>query len=209
MSGTVGLSLFSANPVGMDAETGGDSTVTLLATDADDTSGRLDIARVRHRVVRHADQAASVTYEVRTFGRFHDWELSRHDRHFVIELDADGEPGAERNITIYAVDGRLRADLVSNATRERLVRLSVSRRDHQTLEVRGSADVVGARKVFWTSNFHRRGVRSCGWVDGWPLTCQDSVPDRGWLRLDRSAWPPADHEKRVATVRSGPDLVSQ
>lgn len=204
LTAVVGVS--AADAVGGDGEAASRSTVTLVATDVEDTAGRLDISHVRHRVVPRDDGPARVTYEVRTVDRFSDASLSRRQRHFVIELDLDRERGSERNITVYARHGQLRADLISNASREVLTELAVARRNDRTIVVRGTADEVGARKVFWTSNFHRTGVRRpCGWSAGWPVTCQDTVPDRGWFRLDRSAWPSSQGvEQSSSAPRSRP-----
>lgn len=166
------------------------TSVTMTATDRDDTEGPLDIRRVRHRVATH-DDWTRLAYTVRTQGRFDGGDLSWRHRHFVIELDTDGEPGAERNVTIFGRDGRLRADLIFNATREVIAHLAVARLDSRTVSVVGSRAQIGARRLFWTSNFHRSGVPACGWAGGYPITCEDSVPDRGWLRLDRMAWPKA------------------
>jgi hypothetical protein len=168
------------------------STITTTATDANDTAGPLDVRRVRHRVVGD-DRWARLTFTVRAQRPFDDTDLSWRQRHFILELDVDGEPGAERNITIFGHEGDLRADLISNATRTVIAHLPVTRIDDRTLRVFGPRRLVGVRKVFWTSNFHRTGAPACGWSDGHPITCQDSVPDHGWLRLDRLAWPtPSD-----------------
>lgn len=163
-------------------------TITTTVTDANDTAGPLDVLKVRHRVVgtRHW---ARLAFTVRTQRAFDDAQLSWRHRHLILEMDTDGEPGAERNITIFSRKGRLRADLISNATRRVIAHLTVFRVDKRTLRVVGPRRLVGVRKVFWTSNFHQSGSPACGWSDGYPITCQDSVPDRGWLRLDRMAWP--------------------
>jgi hypothetical protein len=168
------------------------STITTTVTDANDTAGPLDVLRVRHRVVGD-ERRARLSFTVRVQGPFDDADLSWRHRHFILEMDIDGEPGAERNITIFGRDGELRADLISNATRRVIAHLAVVRVDERTLRVFGPRRLVGVRKVFWTSDFHRTGVPACGWSNGHPITCQDSVPDRGWLRLDRLAWPtPSD-----------------
>ncbi|MGH3453487.1 MAG: hypothetical protein ACRDPQ_18405 [Nocardioidaceae bacterium] len=164
------------------------TTVTTTATDADDTKGRLDVLRVRHRAVTDGPRT-TLAFTVRTQRQFDDIELSWRHRHFVVELDTDGQPGAERNVTIFGRDGELRADLISNATRKVIAHLTAVRVDERTVRVLGPRRLLGARKVFWTSNYHRTGVPGCGWSDGHPITCQDSVPNRGWLRLDRAAWP--------------------
>jgi hypothetical protein len=167
---------------------GGRATITTTVTDADDTAGPLDIVRVRHRVTGD-ERWARLTFTVRAQRPFDATDLSWRHRHFILEMDINGEPGAEHNITVFGRDGELRADLISNATRTVIAHLPVTRVDKRTLRVFGPRRLVGVRKVFWTSNFHRTGVPACGWSDGHPVTCQDSVPDRGWLRLDRLAWP--------------------
>ena len=164
------------------------TTITTTVTDGNDTAGPLDVLKVRHQVVGDRSRAR-LAYTVRTQRAFDDAQLSWRYRNFVLELDTDGERGAERNVTIFARDGQLRADLISNATREVIAHLAVIRIDKRTLRVFGPRRLVGARKIFWTSNFHQRGIPACGWSNGHPITCQDSVPDRGWLRLDRIAWP--------------------
>jgi len=166
----------------------GRPVITTTVTDRDDTAGPLDVVEVRHRVVGDED-GARLAFTVRSQRRFDDADLSWRHRHFILELDTDGEPGAERNVTIFAREGVLRADLISNATRTVIAHLGIVRVDERTVRVLGPRRLLGARKVFWTSNFHRSGVPACGWSDGYPITCQDSVPDRGWLRLDRLAWP--------------------
>lgn len=171
-----------------EAPSSGRSTITTTVTDGDDTAGPLDVVKVRHRVVGN-EHWARLAFTVRTQRAFDDAQLSWRHRHFILELDTDGQPGAERNVTIFSRDGDLRADLISNATREVIAHLSVVRIDKRTLRVVGPRRLIGVHKVFWTSNFHQRGVPACGWTDGYPITCQDSVPDRGWLRLDRLAWP--------------------
>jgi hypothetical protein len=170
------------------AEPDSSRSITTRVTDADDTGGPLDIVAVRHRV-EGDDRSARLSFTVRTQRDFEDSELSWRYRHFIVELDTDGQPGAERNVTIFSRDGVLRADLISNATREVIAHLSVVRVDQRTLRVVGPRRLIGVRKIFWTSNYHQTGVPACGWTDGFPITCQDSVPDRGWLRLDKLAWP--------------------
>ncbi|HYJ67057.1 MAG TPA: hypothetical protein VEX15_05280 [Nocardioidaceae bacterium] len=167
---------------------GSHTVVTKTVTDGDDTGGPLDIVRVRHRVVSDGSHT-QLAYAVRVQGPFDDADLSWRHRHFIVDLDTDGEPGAEFNVTIFGRDRSLRADLISNATREVVAHLAVGRIDERTVRVLGPRRLLGAHKVFWTSNFHRRGIPACGWDDGYPITCQDTAPDRGWIRLDPIAWP--------------------
>lgn len=171
------------------------TSITKTVTDADDTSGPLDMRRARHRVVR-GDHGTRLAFTVHTQRPFADADLSWRHRHFILELDTDGEPGAERNVTIFGRDGQLRADLISNATREVIAHLAVVRVDPRTVRVLGPRRLLGVRKVFWTSNFHWRDAPACGREDGYPITCQDSVPDRGWIRLDRMAWPSRSEASR-------------
>ncbi len=168
------------------ADTGSISTVV---RDADDTSGRLDIHLVRSAVDSATGRASRVRYTVQTLEPFRVAALHPRWRRLVLELDTDGQPGAERNVLLSTRDGRLSAELISNATREVLDPLPVRRPRPRVLRVSGARAQLGARKLFWTTDWHRRGDPLCGEVDGWPLTCQDSVPDDGWLRLDRPAWP--------------------
>jgi hypothetical protein len=161
---------------------------TKTVTDGDDTAGPLDIVRVRHRTVS-AGSHTRLAYTVRVQGPFDDADLSWRHRHFIIELNTDSERGSELNVTIYGRDGDLRADLISNATREVVAHLAVVRVDERTVRVIGPRRLIGARKVFWTSNFHRTGFPACGWDEGHPITCQDTAPDRGWIRMDPIAWP--------------------
>jgi hypothetical protein len=161
---------------------------TKTVTDGDDTGGPLDIVRVVHRVVSDGNHTR-LAYTVRVQGPFDDADLSWRHRHFIIDLDIDGEPGAEFNVTIFGRDRSLRADLISNATREVVAHLAAVRLDDRTIRVVGPRRLIGARKVFWTSNFHRTGIPACGWNGGYPITCQDTAPDRGWIRLDPIAWP--------------------
>jgi hypothetical protein len=167
---------------------GSRTIVTKTVTDGDDTGGPLDILRVRHRVVSHGSHAR-LAYTVRVQGPYDNADLSRRHRHFVIDLDTGGERGAELNVRVYGRDRRLRADLISNATRRVVAHLAVVRLDQRTLRVVGPRRLLGARRVFWTSNFHRTGIPACGWDEGYPITCQDTAPDRGWIRLDPTAWP--------------------
>jgi hypothetical protein len=161
---------------------------TTTLTDADDTDGPLDVAAVSH-TVRERTGSALVRYRVRLREPVDARALHRRHRHLVAELDVDGRPGSERNLTVYARDGVLRADLISNATREVIRSLPVQLVDAHILQVRAARALIGARRIFWYSNFHWTGHPDCGWDDGHPVTCSDSVPDDGWLHLPRAAWP--------------------
>lgn len=164
-------------------------TYTATVTDRDDTDGRLDVASVRHRVRVANRDDVRIRYVVATHQRFHSARLGPRFRHFVIELNRDGERGSERNVRISSVGGRLVAEVISNATRTTIATVSVTRVDSRTLSVSGPRDLIGARSYFWTSNFHARWSDRCGQGDGYPITCQDIVPGRGWIRLDAPAWP--------------------
>jgi hypothetical protein len=159
-------------------------------TDPDDTHGRLDISRVRDRVTQRDRDHVVVSFSVQTFTPFSERLLEADQRDFVLELNRDSEPGSERNITITGVGGELVADVISNATREVIATVQADSVDDHTIRVTGPRRLIGARSYFWTSNFHLDGSVSCGDLDGIPLTCQDSVPDEGWIRLDPPAWPP-------------------
>jgi hypothetical protein len=126
---------------------------------------------------------------VRTYTPFVSERLDGRLRNFDLELDRDGVPGSERTINVLDDDGILQAQIVSTATREVLATVSATRPNDRALEISGPRRLLGARSYFWTSNFHTDRAGSCGWADGFPITCQDSVPDHGWLRLDRPAWP--------------------
>lgn len=165
------------------------SSITTLVRDGDDTAGRLDIRTVRSRIDAASGRASGLQYVVRTYEAFRVSALHERWRRLVLELDTDGRPGSERNVRVSGHEGRLSADLISNATREVLARLSVRHPAPTVLRISGSRAQLGARKLFWTADWHRRGDPACGELDGWQLTCQDSVPDDGWLRLDRPAWP--------------------
>jgi hypothetical protein len=182
--------LLIAPATAMPADDAARTSVITTATDRNDTEGPLDVRLVKHRIATHADRT-TLAFTVRTWRSFDNADLSRRQRHFVIELDRDGKPGAERNVTIFDRDGGLRADLISNATREVIAHLTAVRINPRTVGVVGPRRLLGVRRVFWTSNYHRIGAPGCGWAGGYPITCQDTVPDRGWLRLDRRAWPAA------------------
>jgi hypothetical protein len=168
---------------------------TATTTDPDDTDGRLDISKVRDQVAQHDRDHVVVSFTVETFTPFSERLLEADQRDFVIELNRDGEPGSERNITITSVRGELVADVISNATREVIATVRAESLDHHTIKVTGPRRLIGARSYFWTSNFHLDGSVPCGDLDGVPLTCQDSVPDTGWIRLDPPAWPPTRHRR--------------
>lgn len=172
------------------ALTGGSVVTTTTVTDPDDVDGRFDVAWVRH-VVRESDQRhVWISYTVRTFPSWIDLRLDRRWRTFVLELDRDGQRGSELNVTISKRDGHVVAELISNATREVLRQVRVSRPDRHSFTISGPRQLLGARSYFWTSNFHARSPRTlCGRSGGFPVTCQDSVPQRGWIRMNRTAWP--------------------
>jgi hypothetical protein len=166
-------------------------TLTGTATDRDDVDGRLDIQRVRDRVVQLDRSHYLVSYRVRTFTPFGSQRLDGHYRNFDLELDRDGVAGSERTVMIVSRDGALEAQIISTATREVLATVPASRPNDRAVEISGPRRLLGAHSYFWASNFHADHSRRCGWGDGFPITCQDSVPDKGWLRLDRPAWPDA------------------
>jgi hypothetical protein len=170
-------------------DTPGTGSITTVVRDGNDTAGALDIRKVRVGADAATGRASRLRYTVRTYEPVQVSTLHPRWRRLVLELDTDGQPGAERNVRLSARDGRLTAELISNATREVLERLRVRHPSPAVLRVRGSRGQLGARKVFWTADWHRRGDRECGELDGWPVSCQDSVPDDGWLRLNRPAWP--------------------
>jgi hypothetical protein len=161
---------------------------TTSVTDADDSGGALDVVAVSHSVRERGD-TAQVRYTIRLQAPIEAGDLHRRHRLVVGELDTDGRPGAERNITVYGRDSQVHADLISNATREVIRPLHVRLLDGQRIRVRGPRQQVGVRRIFWYSYYHRTGDPSCGWDGGYPVTCSDSVPDDGWLRLPAAAWP--------------------
>lgn len=164
-------------------------TITTTVSDPNDTRGRLDIASVRHRIRVRSPQRVSVTYRVKTYTDFATSALDRRHRHFVIELHRDSPAGADRNILVSGRDGRLVAEVISNATREVIATAEVTRPNRHTVRVRGPRHLVGARSYFAYSDFHSPSSPRCGWTDGYRVTCQDTVPERGWIRMDRPAWP--------------------
>jgi hypothetical protein len=163
--------------------------VSSTMTDPDDTSGRLDISLVQDRTVQLDRHHVLLTYRVRTYTTFGSSRLNDTERNFVLELDRDGEPGSERNVRVTSHGGSLVAEVISNATREVIGTVEVSRPNDQAILLLGSRRLIGARSYFWTSNYHSERSPECGDLAGVPLTCQDSVPRRGWIRLNHLAWP--------------------
>lgn len=169
-------------------------TITTTVTDADDTSGKLDIAAVRHRITRSDARHVSLSYRLTTYDAFRLRRLDERHRNFVLELNRDAERGSERNVRISYLDGfGPLAEVISNATRQVIATVEVIRIDSHTVAIRGGRRVIGARSYFWTSNFHVAGHGRCGWRAGYPITCQDTVPGNGWIRLDTPAWPRPRH----------------
>jgi hypothetical protein len=166
--------------------------VTGTASDRNDVEGRLDIQRVRDRVVQVDQTHYLVSYRVRTYTPFASERLDHPWRNFDLELDRDGQPGSERTIMIVYNDGVFEAQIISTATREVLATVSASRPNDRAVEISGPRRLLGARSYFWTSNWHADQSPQCGQGDGFPVICQDSVPDDGWLRLERPAWPDLD-----------------
>lgn len=166
-----------------------DRVTRSATTDPDDTKGPLDIAVVKHRIAAHAPSRVRVAFAVRTYRPFSNAQLNRRWRNFTIELGTDGTAGASRNIHVYAHRGRLRADLISNATRKRIARLAVHRTGPRSFRVRGPRHHTGARRYFVVSRYDDRADAPCGKVGHTPITCGDDVPRHGWLRMDRPAWP--------------------
>ena len=163
---------------------------TTTVSDPDDVDGRFDIASVRH-VVSEADRHhVWVSYTVSTYPTWVDLRLDRRFRNFVLELNRDGERGSEVNVRVSKVDGHIVAELISNATRHVLGRVRITRPDDHSFTISGPRQRLGAHSYFWTSNFHSAAPRTlCGSRRGYPVTCQDSVPQDGWIRMNRSAWP--------------------
>jgi hypothetical protein len=160
-----------------------------MTTDADDTSGRLDISRVAHRATEIDRHHVVMSYRVRSFTTFPTARLHPAKRNLVLELNRDAERGSERNVRISSRDGRLIAEVISNATREVIATVEATRPDDQSVRISGPRRLLGARSYFWTSNFHAAHSTSCGRGDGFPIVCQDSVPQRGWVRVDQPGWP--------------------
>jgi hypothetical protein len=164
-------------------------TVSTSMSDPDDTDGRLDISLVRSRGVQLDRHHVLVTYRVRTYTTFGSGRLDDQDRNFVVELNRDAEAGSERNVLVTSHDGALTAEVISNASRRVIATVEVSRPNDQAIMITGSRRFIGARSYFWTSNFHADGSVRCGDTDGVAVTCQDSVPRRGWIHQDRLVWP--------------------
>jgi hypothetical protein len=172
-----------------------------IATDADDIDGPLDIQRVRDRVVQVDRTHYLVSYRVRTYAPFASNVLGR-SANFDLELDRDGRPGSERTVMLGADNGVLRAEIISTATREVIATLSATRPYDRAIDITGPRRLLGARSYFWASNFHSDQSALCGSQAGFPVTCQDSAPDDGWLRLDRPAWPDID-DRQAEWSRTG------
>lgn len=165
-------------------------TVTTTVTDPDDTAGRLDIAAVRHRIRSGNGRRVTLSYRVSTYAGLDVSRLEARHRNLVLEINRDAQPGSERSVRIsYRPGPGLIADVFSNATRRVIARADVTLPDPFTVRIRGPRRQLGGRSYFWTSNFHRLGSKRCGRQGGYPVTCQDSVPERGWTRLDVAAWP--------------------
>ncbi|MDO9377462.1 MAG: hypothetical protein Q7T56_01335 [Nocardioidaceae bacterium] len=145
-------------------------TTHVTVADRVDTEGPLDVEQAVHVVGTDDD---TVVYKIRTYEPFDVGDLSRTKRTVVVELDTDGEPGSERSIRVSAPAGRLRAELISNATREVIKPVAVQLLGERTLRLTGARADIGARKYFWVTTYHFAGD---------PITRQDVVPDRGWIR---------------------------
>ncbi len=183
-----------SSPAAIDAPSGALAgppgiTITTTMTDPNDTQGRLDLSSVGHRVAELRSGRVQVAYRLETFKSYRDGLLDSPDREFVIELHRTATRGADRNITVSSVGGELVARIISNATRRPIARARIDRLDGGDIRIVGSRRLIGARSYFVTSNFHAGGSAECGWDAGWPVTCQDSVPDDGWIRVDRLGWP--------------------
>jgi hypothetical protein len=166
------------------------TSITTTVTDGDDTYGPLDISRVTHRITYTKPRGrARLTYAVKTYLPFDAGSLDPRQRRFIVELDTDGRPGSERNVRISARNGEPTAEVISNATRKVIATVDVTRPDAQTLRISGPRRLIGAHRYFWYSDFHADQSKHCGQSDGYPVTCQDEVPDEGWIRLDSPAWP--------------------
>jgi hypothetical protein len=171
-------------------------------SDPDDTLGRLDIGRVSDRTVEVRKDRYLISYRVRTLTPFGTARLDVADRNFVLELNRDGERGSERNVRIAERNGDLVAEVISNASREVIGTVPASRPSDRTVQISGPRRLIGARSYFWTSNFHARHSPGCGRGDGFPIVCQDDVPQDGWLRLQHPAWPMQDAHPRGLAKRS-------
>jgi hypothetical protein len=165
-------------------------TATATMTDLDDTPGKLDLASVQHHAKQLDQHRVRISYRLQTVRPFRDGLLQQPRRVFIVELHRDAPRGADRNITVASRRGTLVATVISNATRELIARVPVHRVDPRTISVEGPRRLIGARSFFAYSNFHDGGSAACGWYeDGWPITCQDSVPDDGWIPVQRLGWP--------------------
>jgi hypothetical protein len=166
------------------------TTITTTVTDGDDTYGRLDISKVTHRI-RYTNPRGRVrlAFAIKTYHPFDAGSLDERHRRFVVELDTDGSPGAERNVRISARNGHLSGEVISNATRKIIATLDVARPGAHTLRITGPRRLIGAHRYFVYSDFHAGHSKHCGWYHGYPISCQDDVPGQGWIRLDRPAWP--------------------
>jgi hypothetical protein len=172
------------------AEVPRSTTITTTVTDEDDTYGPLDLSRVTHQITYTTLRGrVRLSYAIRTYLPFDAGSLDPRQRRFVLELDTDGQPGSERNVRISSRGGRLTAEVISNASRKVIAIVDVTRPNARTLWITGPRRLIGAHRYFWYSDFHANRSRHCGWSDGYPITCQDDVPDDGWIRLDRPAWP--------------------
>jgi hypothetical protein len=180
-----------AGPAGAPPDAGPGTAVvtTTITTDPDDTAGRLDLAAVVHRVHQHSDGDVRLRWTVRTRAAFDPRVLRNRFRRFTVELDTDGEAGAERSVRLVSRPGGVVAEVVSNATREVVASLPALRPDRRSLAFAGPRELVGARRYFWYSDFHSRHSPGCGAGDGFPVVCQDTAPQRGWIRVDRPGWP--------------------
>ena len=165
-------------------------TITTMVTDGDDTHGRLDISKVTHRIRYSTPRGhVHITYRVKTFRAYHIGLLNARHRRFVIELDTDGSPGAERNVRISTRNGHLTGDVISNATRKVIATIAAAHPAPHIVQVAGPRRLIGAHRYFVYSDFHAEHSRHCGRYQGYLITCQDDVPEAGWIHLDRPAWP--------------------
>lgn len=181
----------AAVPAGHPPGPAPDRVTRSTTTDPGDTRGPLDIAAVKDRISIHDQTHVRIAFGIRTYHPFRTRALNRRHRNFTIELGTDSVPGASHNISVYARRGRLRADLISNATRKRVARLNIRRTGPRSIRVRGPRRLIGARRYFVVSTYENPVTAPCGKVGGTTITCGDDVPRRGWLRLDHPAWPRA------------------
>ncbi len=180
----------------------GSVVTTTTVSDPDDVDGRFDIAQVSH-VVSEADRHhVWISYTVSTYPSWVEPRLDRRFRNFVLELNRDGHPGSEVNVRVSKDDGHIIAELISNATRQVIQRVQVRRPDDHSFTIMGPRRVLGARSYFWTSTFHTAAPHTlCGRQGGYPVTCQDSVPQAGWIRMNRSAWTPTRSDLSAGAAR--------